>query len=130
PPREGGPALTAMPPLSPPEGPGAGRLLYFTPRPRRHVPAVIYTHSHVDHFGGVRGVVDEAAVQAGEVEIIAPAGFMEEVVSENVLAGTPMIRRAHCQFGPTLPKGPRGQGDAGPGKVNARGTVTPLPPTP
>ena len=61
--------------------------------------AVIYTHTHVDHFGGVRGVIDEADVKAGNVAIIAPDGFMEEVTNENVLAGTPMIRRAMFQFG-------------------------------
>jgi alkyl sulfatase BDS1-like metallo-beta-lactamase superfamily hydrolase len=68
-------------------------------------------------------------VKSGAVEIIAPAGFMEEIVSENVLAGTPMIRRAQFQFGATLPKGPRGQVDAGLGKVTSRGTVTLIPPT-
>src|SRR5262249_4619313 len=73
-------------PLTSTEVAGAGLDLYFAHRPRRPVTAVIYTHSHVDHFGGVRGVVDEAAVKTGEVEIIAPAGFMEEMVSENVLA--------------------------------------------
>src|SRR5499433_4180476 len=126
---EGERGLIVIDPLISTEVARAGLDLYFSHRPRRHVTAVIYTHSHVDHFGGVRGVVDEAAVQAGEVEIIAPAGFMEEMVSENVLAGTPMIRRAHFQFGPTLPKGPRGQVDAGLGKVTSRGTVTLIPPT-
>src|SRR6185503_5610460 len=80
-------------------------------------------------YGGVRGVVDEADVRAGRVPVVAPAGFMEEVVSENVLAGTPMIRRAQFQFGATLPKGPKGQVDAGLGKVTSRGTVTLIPPT-
>jgi alkyl sulfatase BDS1-like metallo-beta-lactamase superfamily hydrolase len=96
------------------------------PRP---VTAVIYTHSHVDHYGGVRGVLDEADVCAGRVDVIAPARFMEEVVSENVLAGSAMMRRAQFQFGATLPKGPRGQVDAGLGKVTSRGTVTLIPPT-
>ena len=82
--------------------------------------AVIYSHTHVDHFGGVRGVVDEADVKAGNVAIIAPDKFMEEVTKENVLAGTPMIRRAMFQFGAMLPKGPRGQVDAGLGKVISR----------
>src|SRR5262247_858224 len=126
---EGERGLVVIDPLISTEVARAGLDLYFTHRPRRPVAAVIYTHSHVDHFGGVRGVVDEAAVQAGDVEVIAPAGFMEEVVSENVLAGTPMIRRAHFQFGATLPKGPRGQVDAGLGKVTSRGTVTLIPPT-
>ena len=126
---EGERGLVVIDPLISTEVAWAGLELYFTHRPRRPVIAVIYTHSHVDHFGGVRGVVDEKAVQAGQVEIIAPTGFMEEVVSENVLAGTPMVRRAHFQFGATLPKGPRGQVDAGLGKVTSRGTVTLIPPT-
>src|SRR5262247_909186 len=126
---EGERGLVVIDPLISTEVARAALELYFTHRPRRPVTAVIYTHSHVDHFGGVRGVVDEAAVQAGAVEVIAPAGFMEEVVSESVLAGTPMIRRAHFQFGATLPKGVRGQVDAGLGKVTSRGTVTLIPPT-
>src|SRR5215472_6948767 len=126
---EGERGLVVIDPLISTEVARAALELYFTHRPRRPVTAVIYTHSHVDHFGGVRGVVDETAVHAGAVEVIAPAGFMEEVVSENVLAGTPMIRRAHFQFGATLPKGPRGQVDAGLGKVTSRGTVTLIPPT-
>ena len=60
---------------------------------------MIYTHSHIDHYGGVRGVIDEADVRAGKVPVIAPAGFMEAVTGENVLAGMPMARRAQFQFG-------------------------------
>ncbi len=103
--------------------------LYYANRGHRPVTAVIYTHSHTDHYGGVRGVVDEADVTAGLVPIIAPDKFLEEVTKENVLIGTPMIRRALYQFGPLLPKGPRGQVDAGLGKVTSRGTVSLIPPT-
>jgi alkyl sulfatase BDS1-like metallo-beta-lactamase superfamily hydrolase len=126
---EGERGLIVIDPLISTEVARAGLDLYMEHRGRRAVTAVIYTHSHTDHYGGVRGVVDEADVKAGVVEIIAPAGFMEEIVSENVLAGTPMIRRAQFQFGATLPKGPRGQVDAGLGKVTSRGTVTLIPPT-
>src|SRR6185436_10739988 len=98
-------------------------------RGNKPVTAVIYSHSHVDHFGGVRGVIEEADVKAGNVAIIAPDRFMEEVTKENVLAGTPMLRRAMFQFGGMLPKGPRGQVDAGLGKVTSRGTVTLIAPT-
>jgi len=126
---EGDRGLIVIDPLISTEVARAGLDLYITHRGRRPVTAVIYTHSHTDHYGGVRGVVDEADVRAGTVEIIAPAGFMEEIVSENVLAGVPMIRRAQFQFGATLPKGPRGQVDAGLGKVTSRGTVTLIPPT-
>src|SRR4029453_18412827 len=126
---EGERGLIVIDPLLSPEVARAGLDLYIAHRGRRPVTAVIYTHSHTDHYGGVRGVVDEADVKSGAVEFIAPAGFMEEIVSENVLAGTPMIRRAQFQFGATLPKGPRGQVDAGLGKVTSRGTVTLIPPT-
>src|SRR5262249_56297853 len=95
---------------------------------RSRIVAVIYSHSHVDHYGGVRGVVDERDVSAGRVEIWAPDRFMAEVVSETVLAGTAMVRRAQFQFGPTLPKGPRGQVDTGLGKATSRGTGTLIPP--
>lgn len=126
---EGDRGLIVIDPLISTEVARAGLDLYMQHRGRRPVVAVIYTHSHTDHYGGVRGVVDEADVKAGKVEIIAPERFMEEVVSENVLAGTAMIRRAQFQFGATLPKGPRGQVDAGLGKVTSRGTVTLIPPT-
>jgi alkyl sulfatase BDS1-like metallo-beta-lactamase superfamily hydrolase len=66
------------------------------------VVAVLFTHSHVDHYGGIRGVVDEADVKAGKVKIYAPAGFMEEAVSENIMAGTAMSRRASYMYGNLL----------------------------
>lgn len=82
----------------------------------RPVTAVIHTHSHVDHFGGVRGVVHPDRVASGEVPVIAPSGFLEAAVSENVVAGVAMTRRASYMYGPLLPKGPRGHVDAGLGK--------------
>jgi alkyl sulfatase BDS1-like metallo-beta-lactamase superfamily hydrolase len=103
--------------------------LYFQHRGRRPVTAVIYTHSHADHYGGVRAVVDEADVQAGQVAVIAPAGFLEEVASESVLAGPAMVRRGAFQFGSALPKGPDGHVDVGLGKTLSRGTGTLIPPT-
>lgn len=83
----------------------------------RPVKAVIYTHSHADHFGGVEGVTTQEAVDAGEVRIIAPEGFMREAVAENVIAGPAMARRAAYQFGPLLPVGPKGHVDCGLGKA-------------
>jgi len=82
----------------------------------RPVTAVIYTHSHIDHYGGILGVTTPEAVAAGNVRIIAPDGFLEQAIDENVMAGPAMIRRALYQFGPLLPKGPRAQVDAGLGK--------------
>ena len=93
------------------------------------IRAVIYTHSHSDHFGGVRGIVEQKDVEAGKVAIVAPEGFMKEVVSENVLAGNAMTRRAQHQFGLTLPPGVEGQISAGIGQAVARGTITLIPPT-
>ncbi|HTV89577.1 MAG TPA: MBL fold metallo-hydrolase [Stellaceae bacterium] len=106
----------------------AGLELYYAHRPRRPIVAVIYTHSHADHFGGVKGIVlaDEAA--AGRVAIIAPDGFMAAIGGENVLAGLAMSRRAQFQFGGLLPKGTRQQVDAGLGKTTARGTVSLIAP--
>jgi alkyl sulfatase BDS1-like metallo-beta-lactamase superfamily hydrolase len=95
----------------------------------RPVKAVIYTHSHSDHFGGVRGVVDQKDVEAGKIAIVAPEGFMKEVVSENVLAGNAMSRRAQYQFGLLLPPGLEGQVSAGIGQGVAKGSITLIPPT-
>jgi len=95
----------------------------------RPVVAVIYTHSHADHFGGARGLVSQADVDAGRVQVIAPAGFMEAAVSENVIAGAAMGRRAAYQFGTFLPKGPSGQVSSGIGQAISAGTQTLLPPT-
>ena len=107
----------------------AGLDLYFRHRGARPVKAVIYTHSHADHFGGVKGVITEAEVASGAVPIIAPNLFMQYAVSENVIAGPAMLRRSAYQFGPLLPAGPRGQVDAGLGKTTARGAVTLIAPT-
>lgn len=83
----------------------------------RPVVAVLYTHSHVDHFAGVRGVIDEAHVVAGRVAVIAPEGFLHAAVSENVYAGTAMFRRAMYMYGPLLERSATGQVDAGLGKA-------------
>ncbi|MBV8919018.1 alkyl/aryl-sulfatase [Bradyrhizobium sp.] len=103
--------------------------LYYQQRPRKPVGAVIYSHSHADHFGGVKGVISEADVAAGKVQVLAPAGFLEAVAGESVMAGTAMSRRAQYQFGSLLPPGPRGQVDTGLGKTIAIGTVTLIAPT-
>jgi alkyl sulfatase BDS1-like metallo-beta-lactamase superfamily hydrolase len=93
------------------------------------VVALIYTHSHGDHYGGAKGIVSEADVRAGKVSVVAPQGFMEHAVRENVFAGTAMGRRSVYMFGPLLPKTPTGQVDAGNGKAISLGTFGLLPPT-
>lgn len=103
--------------------------LYYQHRPRKPVVAVFYNHSHVDHFAGIRGIVDEADVKSGKVQIIAPAGFMQTAVAENVMAGNAMSRRAEYQFGTTLPRSAQGQIDLGGAKALSNGTITLIPPT-
>src|SRR5262245_6293633 len=93
------------------------------------VVAVVYSHSHADHFGGVAGVVSEDDVKAGRVKIVAPEGFMEHSVSENVIAGPAMTRRARFQFGGTLPRSPGGEMTSGLGPGISTGTVSLLAPT-
>ncbi|MEQ8412746.1 MAG: alkyl sulfatase dimerization domain-containing protein [Erythrobacter sp.] len=96
---------------------------------RRPVVAVIYSHSHADHFGGVRGVTSAEDVAAGRVAVIAPEHFMEEAASENVLAGGAMQRRAAYQFGAALVPGDTGQMGSGIGMAVSRGTITLIEPT-
>ncbi len=93
------------------------------------VVAVLYTHTHTDHFAGVAGIVDPADVAAGKIQIIAPKGFVEEVVSEWMIAGPAMGRRAFYQFGYFLPRGPRGHAGMGMGTAIAAGTQGFIPPT-
>jgi len=126
---EGKTGLIVIDPLFSTEVAKAGLDLYYQHRPKRPVVAVIYTHSHVDHWGGVKGVVSEVDVQAGKVQVIAPAGFMEAAVAENIIAGNAMSRRAQYQFGSLLPKGERSQVDAGLGKTLSHGSITLIPPT-
>jgi alkyl sulfatase BDS1-like metallo-beta-lactamase superfamily hydrolase len=126
---EGEKGVILIDPLITMEAAQAALDLYYQHRGNRPVVAVIYTHSHVDHFGGVKGVVDEADVKAGKVKILAPERFMEAAVSENVTAGTAMSRRAHYWYGVMLPRGERGQVDAGLGKASSMGTITMIAPT-
>jgi alkyl sulfatase BDS1-like metallo-beta-lactamase superfamily hydrolase len=96
---------------------------------QRPVSAMIYSHSHGDHFGGARGVVDPADVAAGRVPVIAPEGFMEEATSENVMAGPAMMRRAAFQFGTGLAPGATGQMGSGIGMGLSAGTLSLIAPT-
>ena len=90
---------------------------------RRPVVAVIYSHSHVDHFGGIRGVVDPDDVESGKVQLLAPVRFMKHAVAENVYSGNAMGRRAFFQYGLLLPRSPFGHVDQSIGKNTASGRV-------
>lgn len=95
----------------------------------RPVTAVLYTHSHADHFGGVKGIVTEEEVRAGRVPIVAPEGFLEHAVSENLVAGPAMSRRARFQFGRGLSPGVTGPAGAGIGMTVAGGSISLIAPT-
>jgi linear primary-alkylsulfatase len=125
---EGNSGLIVIDTLTTCEAAAAGLDLYYRHRPRQPIVAVIYSHSHSDHFGGVRGLISAQDAAAGKVAVIAPDGFMAAVGGENVLAGLPMARRAQFQFGTLLPRGPRQQVDAGLGKGLARGRVSLIAP--
>jgi len=103
--------------------------LYRTHRGDRPIRAVIHTHSHIDHFGGVLGIVTPEQVDAGDVQIIVPEGFLEHAVAENVYAGTAMGRRAGYMYGAALARGPQGAVGAGLGQTTSTGDATILPPT-
>ena len=95
----------------------------------RPLVAIILTHSHVDHFGGIKGVTSADDVRSGKVRVIAPLKFMEEAVSENVIAGAVMGRRAQYMYGSTLSRTERGHVDTGLGKGPAFSSISILPPT-
>lgn len=95
----------------------------------RPVVAVVYSHSHGDHFAGAHGVVDEADVRSGKVPVIAPVGFLEHAVAENVYAGNAMNRRMFYQYGSLLDRSPYGHVDQAIGKGVAAGTAGLIPPT-
>jgi alkyl sulfatase BDS1-like metallo-beta-lactamase superfamily hydrolase len=126
---EGKEGVTVVDPMVSAETAKVGMDLYYSKRGEKPVKAVIYTHSHVDHYGGVRGVVDEADVKAGKTKIYAPDGFMEAAVAENIMAGNAMSRRASYMYGNLLNPDPKGQVGAGLGTTTSAGTVTLIAPT-
>lgn len=126
---EGDTGLIVIDPLISAETAKAAMDLYFEHRPVRPVVAVIHSHSHVDHYGGVRGVVDEKDVIASRAKIIAPEGFLEAAVAENVMAGNVMTRRSMFQFGGLLAPDEKGTVGVGLGVGVSLGTVTLLKPT-
>jgi alkyl sulfatase BDS1-like metallo-beta-lactamase superfamily hydrolase len=125
---EGETGYVVIDPLTTAEPAAAALALMRQHRGDKPVTAVIYTHSHVDHYGGVMGVLSEADIAAG-ARIIAPEGFLIEAVSENVLLGNVMNRRATYMYGALLPRGPRGHVDAGLGKAVSLGQPALVAPT-
>jgi alkyl sulfatase BDS1-like metallo-beta-lactamase superfamily hydrolase len=125
---EGERGYVVIDPLISAEPAAAALALMRQHRGDKPVTAVIYTHSHVDHYGGVRGVISDADI-AGGLQIVAPEGFLEAAVSENVLLGNAMGRRATYMYGSLLQRDPRGHIDAGLGKTVSMGSVSLVPPT-
>ncbi|WP_043443004.1 alkyl/aryl-sulfatase [Arthrobacter sp. L77] len=126
---EGDAGVIVIDPLISTETAAAALALYREHRGARAVVAVIYSHSHVDHFGGVFGVTSQADADAGLVEIIAPEGFTGHAVAENVYAGTAMARRAGYMYGASLARGPQGQVGTGLGQTASSGEVGLIVPT-
>lgn len=127
---EGDTGIIVIDPLVSTEVAAAALALYREHRGGdRPVVAVIYTHSHVDHFGGVLGVTSQADVDAGAVAVLAPEGFAEHAVRENVYAGPAMTRRATYMYGTLLPRGPRSQVGCGLGQATSTGEVAIIVPT-
>ena len=126
---EGEEGVIVIDPLISTETASAALSLYREHRGERRVTAVIYTHSHVDHFGGVKGVTTQEDVDAGVVRVYAPEGFTEHAVAENVYAGTAMSRRSAYMYGAALARGPQGAVGAGLGQTNSTGTITLIEPT-
>lgn len=123
---EGDSGVVVVDPLISAETAAAALKLYRAHRGDKKVTGLIYTHPHVDHFGGCRGVLPDGA---GDVPVLAPDGFMEHAVSENVYAGTAMQRRSGYMYGALLPKSPAGQIGCGLGQTISVGSIGLIPPT-
>lgn len=125
---EGDSGVVVIDPLVSAETAEAGLRLYRAHRGERPVTGLVFSHSHVDHFGGAFGVTTAEDVHAGRCPVIAPTGFLEHAVAENVHAGTAMTRRASYMYGSTLPRGPMGSVGSGLGQTTSRGSVGLLAP--
>ncbi len=126
---EGETGVIVIDPLISNETAAAGLALYRAHRGNRPVTGLIYSHAHVDHFGGSLGVITPEDASSGRCPVVAPSGFLEHAVSENIYAGTAMSRRAAYMYGAALPRGPKGQIGAGLGQTTSVGTVSLLDPT-
>jgi alkyl sulfatase BDS1-like metallo-beta-lactamase superfamily hydrolase len=127
---EGKEGIIIIDPLMSAETAKAALNLYFQHRPKKDIVAVIFSHTHIDHYAGVKGVISEEDVASGKVKVIAPEGFTHAVLSENVMTGNAMSRRALYQYGSILPPGPKGMVGTGLGiSVPSFSTITFIPPT-
>jgi len=126
---EGKKGIIVIDPLLSMETAKAALDLYYQHRPKKKITAVIYTHSHVDHFGGVRGILSEEEVKKGKIKIYAPEGFIEAALDENVMAGNAMTRRGTYMYGSLLPPGVEGQVTAGLGLTTSLGQTSLILPT-
>jgi linear primary-alkylsulfatase len=125
---EGERGIVVIDPLISAETAAAALALYREHRGDRPVTGLIYSHSHIDHFGGAKGVVSPEEVAEREIPVLAPEGFLHHAVSENVYAGTAMGRRAGYMYGARLRRGPDGQIGSGLGQTTSLGTLTLIPP--
>ncbi len=125
---EGREGIVVIDPLVSAETAAAALALYREHRGERPVTGLIYTHSHVDHFGGAKGVLSPEEIEQRRIPILAPAGFLHHAVSENVFAGTAMARRAGYMYGALLERSPEGQIGSGLGQTTSLGTITLIPP--
>jgi alkyl sulfatase BDS1-like metallo-beta-lactamase superfamily hydrolase len=126
---EGKEGIIVIDPLVSKETAKAALELYYQNRPKKPIKAVIYTHSHIDHFGGVKGIISQADVDSGKIKVIAPKGFTEAALDENVMAGNAMGRRATYMYGNLLKPGPEGQVSSGLGLITSTGEATLILPT-
>ncbi len=116
-------------PLTVPSTSRAGMELVYKHLGRKPIVAVIYTHSHIDHWGGVKGVIDDVDVREGRVKVIAPEHFLEHAISENVIAGNVMGRRSSYMYGNLVPKDAKGQVGSGLGQTTPNDVPTLIEPT-
>ncbi|EFK11679.1 metallo-beta-lactamase domain protein [delta proteobacterium NaphS2] len=126
---EGPDGIIVMDPLMNNETAAVAKDLYFKHRPKRPIVAVIISHSHIDHFGGIEGVVSKEEVKSGKVKVVAPEGFTQASVDEYILGGNLQSRRVAYQYGALLPRGPKGMMTTGLGLATAPGTTSFIIPT-
>ncbi|MGL5626491.1 MAG: alkyl/aryl-sulfatase [Candidatus Rhabdochlamydia sp.] len=126
---EGKKGLIIIDPLISIETAKAALELYYQHRPKKPIKTVIYTHSHIDHFGGVRGIISQEEVEKGAVKIFAPQGFTQAALDESIMAGNAMARRASYMYGNLIKSGIDGQISSGLGLTTSTGQISLILPT-